>query len=313
MKEEKIKYKITAVDAARFRGHTVQSIHKELKSKNLTSYKSNNRVYFGHDTGRHIFNLKFKKRIISFQIVKGGTGKTSIAHSFAIRANLYGARVLCIDLDQQGNLSDAFNVDAKNTPVMIDIIDNKSSIEDAIIQISPGLDILPSRIENAVLDNCLMLNKHPLDRVYKELINKISDDYDIVIIDCPPALGQSVTAATLASDTVVCPVTPEQFCLSGLQISHQEIATITKRFSSQVELKIVLNKFDTRTALSNEVLSTILNHDIFKDLMCNTFIRNCQDFPNTLYGGLSVFSNLQTSAAKEDIDLFTQEILELKN
>jgi len=311
MAEEKLEYKITAVDAANFREHTVQSVHKELKSKNLVSYKSNNRVYFGHDTSREIFNINFEKKIISFQIVKGGTGKTSIAHSFAIRANLYGAKVLCIDLDQQGNLSQAFNVDAKSSPVMIDIINNQSSINDSIIPISSGLSILPSRIENAVLDNCLMLNKHPLDRVYKELLKEVQDEYDLIIIDCPPALGQSVTAATLASDIIVCPVTPEQFCLSGLKISYEEITTITKRFNTRCDLKIVLNKFDTRTALSNEVLTTILNHTIFKNLMCNTFIRTCQDFPNTLYAGSNIFANLQTSVAKEDIDLFTREILNL--
>jgi len=309
--EEKIEYRITAVDASKFRECTVQSIHKELKTKKLVSYKSHNRVYFGHDTAREIFNINFKKRIISFQIVKGGTGKTSITHSFAIRASLYGANVLCIDLDQQGNLSQAFNVDPKNSPVMIDIINNQSSIQDAIIPIAPGISILPSRIENAVLDNCLMLNKHPLDRVYKELLNEIGSSYDLIIIDCPPALGQSVTAATLASDIVVCPVTPEQFCLSGLRISYEEIATITKRFNINCDLKIVLNKFDTRTALSNEVLTTILNHNIFKKLMCNTFIRSCQDFPNMIYSGSNIFSNLQNSVAKEDIDLFTREILEL--
>jgi chromosome partitioning protein len=141
MVEEKLEYKITAVDAANFRSHTVQSIHKELKSKNLISYKSNNRVYFGHDTSRQIFNIEFEKKIISFQIVKGGTGKTSIAHSFAIRANLYGARVLCVDLDQQGNLSQAFNIDAKTTPVMIDVINNRSTIREAIVSISSGLSI----------------------------------------------------------------------------------------------------------------------------------------------------------------------------
>lgn len=311
MSDEKLEYKITAVDAANFKNVTVQSIHKELKNKNLASYKSNNRVFFGHTTAREIFNINFKKKIISFQIVKGGTGKTSIAHSFAIRANLYGARILCIDLDQQGNLSEAFKINSQKSPIMIDIIDNRASIREAIVNISPGLSILPSRIENAVLDNYLMINKHPLDRVYKNLLKEVENEYDLIIIDCPPALGQSVTAATLASDLIVCPVTPEQFCLSGLKISYEEINTVTKRFNSKCELKIVLNKFDTRTALSNEVLTTIINHHIFKNLMCNTFIRTCQDFPNMIYSGSNIFSNLQNSVAKEDIDLFTREILEL--
>ncbi len=68
MSEEKLEYKITAVDAANFRGHTVQSIHKELKTKNLVSYKSNNRVFFGHDTAREIFNIDFQKRLFLFKL-----------------------------------------------------------------------------------------------------------------------------------------------------------------------------------------------------------------------------------------------------
>lgn len=303
--------KITASDAAQFLGVTLQSVHKQLKQKNLTSYKNQNRVYFGHETARELFKINFLRKIVSFQIVKGGTGKTSITHSFALRANLYGARVLCIDIDQQGNLSEAFNVDAKNSPVMIDVLTKNVYIKEAIISISQGLDILPSRIENAVLDNFLMLNKFPLDRVYTDLIKEIDQDYDLILIDCPPALGQSVAAATLASDIIIAPVTPEQFSLSGLKISFEEINTLSSRFKKNILFKIVLNKFDTRTALSTEVLSTILNHELFKNLICNTFIRNCQEFPNVIYTGSNIFSTLKNTTAKEDIDLFTKEILEL--
>jgi len=309
--KEIIDTKITASDAAMYLGVTLQSIHKQLKQKNLASFKNQNRVYFGHKTARELFQIDFQKKIISFQIVKGGTGKTSITHSFALRANLYGARVLCIDIDQQGNLTEAFNINAKSSPVMIDILNNNSSMADAIMPISEGLDILPSRIENAVLDNFLMLSKYPLDKVYVELIQEVYKNYDLILIDCPPALGQSVAAATLASDIVVSPVTPEQFSLSGLKISFEEINMLNQRFKKDLIFKIVLNKFDTRTALSTEVLTQILNHELFKNLTCNTFIRNCQEFPNMIYSGSNIFSSLKNTTAKEDIDLFTKEILGL--
>ena len=303
--------RMTAVDAAKLKNVTTQAIHKELKAKSLESYKNNNRVYFRHDTAKKIFNHSFKKSIISFQIVKGGTGKTTITHAFAIRANLYGAKVLCIDLDQQGNLTQAFGVNCDNSPVMVDIIDDTTLIDKAIINITSGLDIIPSRIENAVLDNHLMLNKHPLDRVYKNIINTVIENYDLIVIDCPPALGQSVTAATLASDTIIFPLTPEKFSLSGLEISYKEISTINKRFNTSCNFKILLNKFNMRTALSSEVLAKIMNHPLFQKMTCNTFIRSCQDFPNMLYAATNIFSNTKSSAAKDDIDLLTKEILNL--
>ena len=119
------------------------------------------------------------------------------------------------------------------------------------------------------------------------------------------------TAITFENDTVIAPVTPEQFSLSGLRVSYEEIRSISSKFERDVGLKIVLNKFDTRTALSTEVLTTILNHDVFKNLLCQTFIRGCQEFPNTIYSGSNIFTTLKNTSAKEDIDLFVREILSL--
>lgn len=305
--------KMTATEAANFMGSTVQHIHKQLKQKQLRSFKNQNRVYFGYETSKELFKINFSPRTIAMQIVKGGTGKTSLTHAFALRANLYGARVLCVDLDQQGNLSQAFNINPKETPVMIDVLTGNLPIEDSIVNVSPGLDIIPSRIENAVLDNFLMLNKQPLDRVYAQPLRNLHDKYDLILIDCPPALGQSVAAATLASDTVIAPVTPEQFSLSGLRVSYEEIKSIGAKFDKKIALKIVLNKFDTRTALSTEVLTTILNHEVFKHLLCQTFIRSCQEFPNTIYSGSNIFTTLKNTSAKEDIDLFAREILNINS
>jgi chromosome partitioning protein len=303
--------KMTTKDAANFLGVTPQAIHKSIKTNALESYKSQNRIFFGHETAKQLLKLKFQKQIIAFQVVKGGTGKTSLAHSFAIKANLYGAKVLCIDLDQQGNLTQAFGVDAKNTPVMIDILKDPSKIKNSIVSIAPGISIMPSRIENAVLDNFIMLEKYGLDRIYSDIFKKLSGDYDIIIIDCPPALGQSVAAATLASDLIIAPLTPEQFSLSGLQVTYEEVANLNHKFGKNVNIKIVLNKFDSRTALSNEVLRSILNHDVFKNMLCETIIRASQEFPNSIYAEANIFHKLKDTPAKEDIDLLTREILNL--
>ena len=309
--DELLESKMTAVDAANYLGVTVQSIHKNLKQKELQSFKSQNRVYFGHETAKDLFNITFKPKVISFQIVKGGVGKTSVSHAFAIRANLYGARVLCIDLDQQGNLTRSFNYDPDEVPVMIDMLSDNLPVEDCIVNISEGLDVLPSRIENATLDNFIMLNKYPLDRLYKKIVDSVRDQYDFIIFDCPPALGQSVAAATLASDLVVATVTPEQFSLNALQITCAELKKLNKTFDKNVDIKIVLNKFDNRNALSSEVLSNILNDENVKGSLCSSFIRICQEFPNTIYAHTNIFNSLKNSSAKEDIDLFTREILGL--
>jgi chromosome partitioning protein len=253
-----MKAKFTAADAASFLNITIQGVHKQLKSKNLHFEKNQNRVFFGHETSCGLFNLKFKPKTVAFQIVKGGTGKTSLAHAIAVRANLYGAKVLCIDLDQQGNLTQAFQVDAEELPVMVDVLKEGIKLEDTIVNVSKGLDLIPSRIENAILDNVIMLGRYPLDHIYKERLQKLRKKYDLIIVDCPPALGQSVAAVALSSDVVIAPVTPEEFSLSGLKISTQEIMNLEQNYKTRIPLRLVLNKFDTRTSLSHEVLSTCL-------------------------------------------------------
>jgi len=166
-----MKPKMTAIEAASFLGVTVQAVHKQLRTKDLAFEKSQNRVFFSHSTSKKLFPIEFKHKVIAIQIVKGGTGKTSLAQSIAVRANLYGARVLCIDLDQQGNLTQSFNVNSEEFPAMIDLLTEGHPIANVIVPIVPGLDLIPSRIENAILDNTIMLKRFPLDRVYRDTLS----------------------------------------------------------------------------------------------------------------------------------------------
>ena len=304
--------KITAAEASNFLGLSLQAIHKQLKVKSLQFEKAQNRIYFGHETSKKLFNFNFKKQIIAFQIVKGGTGKTSLAHAIAVRSNLYGARVLCVDLDQQGNLTQAFGLDAEEIPVMIDVLQDNMNISEAIVSVGPGIDIIPSRIENAVLDNTIILKRYALDQVYKKRFEEFKNKYDLILIDCPPAIGQSVTAAALTADTIIAPVTPEEFSLSGLKITSQELNNLNENFGIKTPLKIVLNKFDTRTSLSHEVLSTLIKHPIYGEKLYKSYIRASQEFPNTIANGTSIFDVLKITSAKEDIDLLTREILQIK-
>ena len=301
--------KITAAEAARFKNVSLQAIHKSLKAKNLEFKKSQNRVYFGHETSMAIFNLSFSPKTIAFQIVKGGTGKTSLAHSVAVRASLYGAKVLCVDLDQQANLTQSLGLNAENLPVMVDVLKKQAKINDCVVNIESGLDLIPSRIENALLDTVLMLERYPLDRVYRDAFLEIKNKYDLVVIDCPPSLGQSVAAIALASDMIIAPVTPEEFSLSGLKISNEEIINIENTYKVKIPLKLVLNKFDTRTSLSHQILSSLIKHPVFSEKMFKTYIRASQDFPNSIFQGVSIFEAVRQTTAKEDVDLLTKEIL----
>jgi len=303
--------KITAKDAANILGITVQGIHKKLKKETITSKKGKNKTYFNHSEAKQLFPFEFNKTVISVQIVKGGAGKTALASSLAVRTSLYGAKVLCIDLDQQANLSRSFGIRVdRNTPVMIDVIEGKANIEDGIVEIADGLHLFPSHIRNAVIDNTIVVERMAIDRVYSDIINPLLNYYDVIFIDCPPALTHSVAAATLSSNLVIAPVTPEFGALDGLDLTVHEFGKLEKHYKKKIKIKIVQNRFDARTSLSHAILQNLIKNPSYNGLMFKTYIRSTQEFPNCYSKAISIFDTLKSSSAKEDIDLLTREVMD---
>lgn len=308
-----MKPKMLTTDAAEYLQVSLNFIHKLIKKNGLAYEKSQNKLFFGHSTSKELFKIKIRPCVISSHVVKGGVGKTTIIASLAIRLCTYGLRILVIDLDQQGNLTKMFNVDVQEKPVMIDILTGQASIQDAIINVLPGLDILPSRLENAVLDNVFMLKSLPIDRTYSDMIKEVEDAYDLIFIDCPPALGQSVAAASLASDFVFVPVNPDKFCIDGLRITLEELKRLKKLYKYKPDLRIIINKYDTRTNLSHEILQELVRDEEYSPALFKSYIRASQDFPNATAKGVSVYDTLKHTAASEDIDLWAKEIIDMLN
>lgn len=304
--------KMLASEASDFLKVTLPAIHKHLKTKNLAYTKSQNKLYFGHTTSQQIFKLAFKPTCWSWQNLKGGVGKTHLSFATAIRLSLYGAKVGVIDLDQQGNFTHACGIDAEDKPILIDIMREKLDIENHMVSVIPGLDILPSRIDNAVLDNIFAINNLPVDREIKKRVAKLKTIYDFVFIDCPPSLGATVSSASLAADYIIVPVDPERFSLLGLNVTLRELEdNIAKRYDANLDIKIVFNKYDGRTALSHQVLTSLVKDEEYNKRMFKTFIRTSQDLPNSVAKSKSIFDSLRSSNAKEDIDLLAREFIDM--
>lgn len=301
--------KMLTGDAAKFLNVTNQAILKKLKNKDLPYKKTGKNVHFGYHSSKKIFDIKFKQKTIALQIVKGGVGKTALTHSIATRASLYGAKVLCVDLDQQANLTKYFGINAEDFAVMIDIIKGEEKIENTIVEITDGVHLLPSRIDNAVLDDNIMVESLRLDKVYKDHFDILRNYYDLILIDCPPALGRSVAAAALAADSIIAPVTPDTQCITGLELLYNGLNSIKEKYTRMVPLNVVMNKFDGRTVLSRDILTELMRHKIYKKCLLNTYIRQNQDFANNCAAKTSIFDSIKPSTAKEDIDFLTQEIL----
>jgi chromosome partitioning protein len=303
--------KIQFIDVATFLNITLQGVHKQIKTQKIPYYKTGNKNYLNHEGSKQLFNLKINPKIIAFELVKGGVGKTSLSFHCAIRASLYGLKCALIDLDQQANLTRAFRVDANNHPIMIDVIKDKLNISSALMKVTHGVDLLPSRFENAMLNTFLLINAIPLDRVFRQLIEPLKSSYDLIFIDCPPDLGATVTATAITSDFIMAPIEPDEFSMAGLELTLNELENISQKYDKNISIKIVLNKFNTKTNLSHQTLAALINNEKTRALVCKSFVRASQDFPNAFDKGLSIFDTLKASIAKEDIDLLTKELLEI--
>lgn len=304
--------KLLTSEAADILGVTIQGIHKQIKSKGIIPVKSRNRIHIGHDASKVIFkNYITPCKVAVFLLVKGGVGKTTLCRETAIRSTIMGKKVLIIELDHQGNLTKSFDVDASKRPVLIDLLEDPSiDINRSIVNVIPGLDILPSRYDNSVLDNFIMLKGIPLQKVLDKKISSLKSIYDLILIDCPPSLGQSVASAVLCADILVLPTTPCDFSDSGIDITVKQVNTMFHDYDKKpVKMKIILNQYDSRERDSRETFARLIKHETYGDMLFNCYIRKCKDFERYRKSFSSVFDSTSASYAREDMDLFTRELL----
>lgn len=304
--------KMSISHAADFLNVSAQAVHKQLKLKNIICEKIGNKAYLSFNQAKQLFNINFAHKVIVGQIVKGGTGKTTTIENVASCANSYGARILKIDADPQGNLTDANGIDAEDHPVLIDVItDDNIDIKDAIVNVSEGVDLIASRIENVVLDNVIVNERLPLHTLYKDLLEPIADNYDFIFIDCPPTMGQAVTAASLYADIILAPLNPDKFSAKGLKILKKEIDTLNKRFKTDIAYKVFLNKFSGKTILSDKAIVSLISDPDLEGRILQTTVQFSQEIPNITDSNRNLFSSLKNSATRDDFDRLTRELLNI--
>ena len=250
-------------------------------------------------------NFRFPEKVVSFQMLKGGVAKTTSALNFGLRAAQYGTRVLFIDLDQQANLTYAFGVDAEELPVWVDVCEKKNSIQECLIKVDKGIDLVPSSLNNSILDRVLLNGNRNWAQAVKGPLKEIRYHYDLVIIDTAPNLSAVNTAVTCASDIVVLPVNPDKFSMLGVKKNIADLNDLKTEFNLKFKKKILFTKFDGRELASREILSQCI--DLFEEMLLKNYIRTSTEIKNSIRSSKSLFS--AKSNAKEDYDLVTRELL----
>lgn len=248
---------------------------------------------------------KYPQKVISVQMLKGGVAKTTSVMNMGLRAAMYGARVLFIDIDQQANLSFALGVEDESLPVWVDIVEKRKGIEECVRFIEPHVDLIPSSLNNSVLDRVLINSNRNWSLAVKSPLEKIKHRYDLILIDTAPALSAVNTAVTVASDEIILPVNPDKFAFLGLEKNLVELEDIKQDFDLDFKKKILFTKFDGRENTSHELLQKCI--DSFENELMKGYIRTSSEVKNTVRSGKSLFAG--KSPVKADYDFVTRELL----
>ena len=242
-------------------------------------------------------------RIIAIANQKGGVGKTTTAINLASCLAEAGKKVLTIDLDPQGNMTSGLGVnknELENTvyELMLDECSIKESMVDTVVD---GMKIIPSNVNLAGAE-IELLGIEDKEYILKNAVDYVRDDYDFIIIDCPPSLNMLTINAMTTADSVLVPIQCEYYALEGLsQLIHPEL---------QID-GIVFTMYDVRTNLSNQVVENVRTNLDTK--IYDTLIPRNIRLAEAPSHGLPINMYDTKSAGAESYRMLAKEVMERKN
>jgi chromosome partitioning protein len=251
------------------------------------------------------------RTVVSLNL-RGGIGKTTVSINTATRAAQYGFKTCLLDMDSQGSASLAFDVIPEpEDPIFYDVWQNPGeTLMDSLRQLDEFLYLLPSSLENGLLDSALSNPASQKSAVRRVCDVLRSNGFDLVVIDCPPSLGAAVVSSICAADTVVIPVASDPFSIRGLELTLGEIASITGTFGlSAPSVTALFNRFDKRERMSFDALETLKSK--FPDHLSPVIIRTSAEYAKALARRETIFASFSKSHAKDDYDMFIIRLLRI--
>ena len=211
-------------------------------------------------------------RIIAVANQKGGVGKTTTSINLSACLAALGKKVLAIDMDPQGNMTSGLGIDKNEVEYSVyDLILGEVEIEQVICKEAiENLDVLPSNI-NLSAAEIELIGVEDKEYILHNEVQKVRDNYDFVIIDCPPSLNTLTINAMTTADSILVPIQCEYYALEGLSQLIHTIELVKERLNPNLEIEgVVFTMYDARTNLSLQVVENVkdnLNQTIYKTII----------------------------------------------
>lgn len=211
-------------------------------------------------------------RIIAVANQKGGVGKTTTAINLSACLAEKGKKVLTVDVDPQGNTTSGLGInknEAENT--IYELMIGECEIKDCIVETEiENVSVIPSNVNLAGAE-IELIGIEEKEYIMKKSIEQVRDNYEFIIIDCPPSLNTLTVNAMTTADTVLVPIQCEYYALEGLTQLIHTINLVKKRLNPSLEIEgVVFTMFDARTNLSLQVVENVkgnLKQNIYKSII----------------------------------------------
>ena len=211
-------------------------------------------------------------RIIAVANQKGGVGKTTTTINLSACLAEQGEKVLVIDMDPQGNTTSGFGVDKNDLDDTIyELLIGESDVQECIIEnVMENLSLIPSNV-NLSGAEIELIGVNRKEYILREQIHPLRDQYDFIIIDCPPSLSILTINSMTTADSVLVPIQCEYYALEGLSQLMHTITLVKKRLNPELEMEgVVFTMFDARRNLSLQVVENVWAN--LKENVYNTII-----------------------------------------
>lgn len=255
-------------------------------------------------------------RIIAIAMQKGGVGKTTTTINLAAALAALNHRVLAIDLDPQGNLTQHAGYDPEQvSPTIYDVLKGELegqvvNVRLAIHQAAEGFALIPSQPELSLIELSL-LNVLSRERVLASILDKIRDDYDFILIDCSPSLNLLVINALTAANSVIIPVQAEYLAARGASMILSTIETIRQRkLNTGLYVEgILLTMADTRTILTKDIVAAVEHQFGARQYIFEAIVKRSVRFAESAVAGQSILTYDPKNPGAEAYQQVAQEVV----